>query len=214
VNDANDTITRRSLLGSALGAAVLASALDAQAPHPAALLGVRAESPPQLEKTSVVTVILLTVVSLGLYYPIWFLRRKSALNTLRSSEKLGSAMPAVVLLIYVAELVLGFLDAARQNYGSPLNPNVFESVIEFGILAAAVLLLILAFKVRRILGDHLTASHTGLFAQSLALQQGSSFSGVATFFFGIFYLQYKINEFAEVWSQPPPSAAQEAIPAI
>ena len=50
-------------------------------------------------------------------------------------------------------------------------------------LAAAVCLIILAFKVRRILIQH--------YDENMGMNIG--FSGVATFFLGELYLQYKIN---------------------
>ena len=42
------------------------------------------------EKTSILLKLGLMIISLGIYGPIWFLRRRDALNKLSSSEKLGS----------------------------------------------------------------------------------------------------------------------------
>ena len=49
-----------------------------------------------------------------------------------------------------------------------------------------------------------------MFSSQLGMEADSSFSRVATFFLGIWYLQYKINDFLEVWSRRPlPSPVAE-----
>ena len=70
----------------------------------------------------------------------------------------------------------------------------------------------MAFKVRRILLDHSEVQRTGMFASNVAMEQQSSFSSVATFFLGIWYLQYKINRFVEDWRQQARSAASDTNP--
>ncbi len=60
-------------------------------------------------------------------------------------------------------------------------------------------MIVLSFKVRRILLDHSESQRTGMFASNVVMEQQSSFSSVATFFFGIWYLQYKINGLIEDW---------------
>lgn len=75
-------------------------------------------------------------------------------------------------------------------------------------------MVIQAFKVRGILEAHATSHAPGPLAGSIALLQGSSFSGVATFFFGIFYLQYKMNEMIETWPQSQPTMGAGVVPAI
>ncbi len=79
-------------------------------------------------------------------------------------------------------------------------------------LVLGVLTLILAFKVRRILLDHSESLRSGMFASNLMMEQQSSFSSVATFFLGIWYLQYKINRFVEDWRLQARGAASDASP--
>jgi hypothetical protein len=51
--------------------------------------------------------------------------------------------------------------------------------------------------VKRILLDHFSAQESGPFSGTISLQRDVSLSGVATFFFQILYLQYKINRLLE-----------------
>jgi hypothetical protein len=44
----------------------------------------------QLKKRRVVTMLIFTAVTLGFYYPIWFLRRRAALNALDSPQKIAA----------------------------------------------------------------------------------------------------------------------------
>jgi hypothetical protein len=87
-----------------------------------------------------------------------------------------------------------------------------EGVSKVCQLGFGILNLLMAFKVRRILLDHSEAQRTGMFASNVTMEQQSSFSSVATFFFGIWYLQYKINRFVEEWRQQARGAASDMSP--
>ena len=47
---------------------------------------------PELEESSVPVTIILTLATLYLYYPFWFIMRRKALNRLHTSENVGLAM--------------------------------------------------------------------------------------------------------------------------
>jgi hypothetical protein len=67
------------------------------------------------------------------------------------------------------------------------------------ILSGLIVLTVQAFKVRRILNDYCANQlHTNV-----------QFSGAATFFFGLLYLQYKINRLIE--SGEPLSTAEASL---
>ena len=121
-------------------------------------------------KINVFLMIILTLVTLAIYIPIWFLRRKSWLNHLSATEKLGSKAAIFVLVIFCISAL--FLTVGGLE--------VIDSLIN---IVGGITILILAFKVRRILHKHFNVKH------SLKVR----FSGVFTFLFTIFYLQYKIN---------------------
>ena len=187
---------------------------DAVAAAPA---GVEPEA--KFKKTNVVGVILLSFITGGIYFPIWFLRRREAINRLRSPEGIGWAAPFAATVAFSLGLCAAFASGFAGAMG--LREAVGELFASARVLAmvGAVLILFECFKVRRILLDHLRAQSSGIFSSSVALERDTSFSGVATFFFGIYYLQYKINRFleglnaaAQVMPTGAPAASAATVP--
>jgi len=140
-----------------------------------------------LRRRSVVLMIVLTLLTFGVYYPIWFLRRRAGLNRLNSPRKL-QLWPFVIVIAWLAcQFIAGIV--AGLN-GQPIGGSL---AILFNIvqLAVGILLLVQSFFTKDILEDHLSGPGDDipnpLFVETLKL------SGVMTFFFQIFYLQYVIN---------------------
>ena len=134
----------------------------------------RLESPP---KMNVFLLIIITIVTYAIYMPIWFLRRKDWLNRLSATKKLGSGLAIFVLVIYSIAASLLFVPLEVLAY------EVWEGIDNLISLVGGVCLVILAFQVRRILIQH--------YDENLGMNIG--FSGAGTFFFTIWYLQYKMN---------------------
>ena len=134
------------------------------------------ELTPHLGRMNVLLLILFSIITLGIYIPIWFLVKREAINSLASTEKLGSGAPIFVLLVYVTDAMLIFV---------PLGvTEVYLDIISNLITVIGVsIVVILSFKVRHIFDEHF----------NLKQQRNIKLSGVATFFFTIYYLQYKIN---------------------
>lgn len=136
-----------------------------------------------LKKTSVLFMIFMTVITGGIYWAIWFLTRKDAINRLQSREKLSTGVLVFVTVMVSMSLVAGVISGGLEGLG---ETEIVENLDAFGgllDLITGITLLVQCFKVRRILKEHL----------NMYLRRGIPFSGAATFFFGIFYLQYKIN---------------------
>ncbi len=187
--------------------------------HEAVAAAAAAEPEAKFEKTSVVVVILLSFLTGGIYLPIWFLRRREAINRLRSPEGIGWAAPFAATVAFSLGLCAAFASGFAGAMG--LREAVGELFASGRVLAmvGAVLILFECFRVRRILLDHLHTQSSGLFASSVALERDTSFSGVATFFFGIYYLQYKINRFlgalnasAQVMPEGAPAMSAGTLP--
>ena len=147
----------------------------------------------RLEDASVLATILWTVLTMGIYLPIWFMNRRKALNNLHSPEKLGRAALIVALVLFVAGACLPIVGGARwgswiqaENALGPLHP--------FFLSVAFIIMVVQCFKVRRILVDHLAPRQEGMFSASIRFQYDDLLSTMGTFFLGIFYLQYKIND--------------------
>ena len=144
-----------------------------------------------LKRRSLVAMVLLVIVTLGVYYMVWFFRRRPGLNRLDSRRKL----PLWPLLMFAAyfglQVVLAVLagDATpEQVWGSEVA--MFLSLMQ---LAVAILMLVQCFAIKDIIEDHAQgpdgATEHALFRPHVKL------SGLMTFFFSIFYLQYAINKY-------------------
>jgi len=141
---------------------------------------------PLFKKTSVAIMIVLNIITAGLYVPYWFLSRRPAINGLRSERKIGAA-PFVFLVIVMlaslsASILSGFAEGAEADgvdgiFGPGQSTTLLDLVARVLDLLAVFVLLFETFHVRGILQDHF----------------GVRLSGVFTFVFNVLYLQYKIN---------------------
>ena len=135
------------------------------------------ERPGNPPKMNVFLLIILGIITIGVFYAIWFLMRKDWLNRLSATKKLGSGLAIFVLVIYSFSAIMLFVPLEMQAY------ETWDRIDNLLTLVGVVCLVILAFQVRRILIQH--------YDENLGMNIG--FSGAATFFFQEWYLQYKIN---------------------
>lgn len=137
-----------------------------------------------LIKKSVIKIIFLTIITLSLYFPVWFLKVRPFINKLKSDKKVGSALPIIVIImtsLYFIMLFLeGFIEGFNQNNLYIGYLSNISNFLEYSLIILDIGLLIQCFKIRRILLDH--------------YDRKINISKIATFFFEIFYLQYKINK--------------------
>jgi hypothetical protein len=152
---------------------------------------------PQLRKKSVVLVVFLSLITFGLYVPIWFLARRTAINNLRSREKISGALMAFVVFLQTCELAAIFISESGGIRGTTEKADAILRSGNLLGLIGGIIILVQCFKVKRILLDHFSAQESGPFSGTISLQRDVSLSGVATFFFQILYLQYKINRLLE-----------------
>jgi hypothetical protein len=141
-----------------------------------------------LKRRSVILMIVFTFLTLGIYYLAWFVRRRPGLNRLNSPRKLELwpilALAADYVLEFVAVFASGDQEVA-EAFGAPIALAL--SIVR---LTVGILMIFQCFKIKDILEDHLTADDDGsqrMFTERVKL------SGLMTFFFSIFYLQYIIN---------------------
>ncbi len=136
-----------------------------------------------LEKASVVKVLVLTLITGGLYAAFWFLRRLNALNSLASPFKLNQGVFGFVIAGCLVNIAIVFYVAFSEG---TISPGLAKSLLDTSdVLGLVIQLVVLfqTFKVRRILMDHFNEH----------LRRDVKFSWILTFLFSIFYLQYKIN---------------------
>lgn len=142
-----------------------------------------------LKRRGIVVMILLMLGTFGLYYPIWFFRRRKAFNRLDSPRKLSPWPLRVYAAYFVVEFVIGFI-TVEQTLLEALGfvGTGFLAVIR---LTVAIMMWVQCFIIKDILEDHLSGGdddgRPALFAERVTL------SGVLTFFLTIFYLQHIIN---------------------
>ena len=128
-------------------------------------------------------------ISFGLYYLIWFFRRRPGLNRLDSPRKLPMWPLLLTAAFFGVQFVLGLV------VGSGPVPNVIgpvgSGVLTLLQLVVGITMVIQCFVIRDIIQDHATPppDPDQRFVEQVQL------SGVMTFFFSIFYLQWAINKY-------------------
>jgi hypothetical protein len=158
------------------------------APPQAAVADVAA--PAGLKRRRVITMIVFVFLTLGIYYMVWFFRRRTALNQLNSPRKL-QLWP---LLAFTGDFVLelGFgLAAGEQTVAAAFGAPV-ENALTLARLVLGIVMIIQCFFIKDIIEDHIAPADAGL--QPMFVER-VKLSGLATFFFSIFYLQYAINKY-------------------
>jgi hypothetical protein len=143
---------------------------------------------PGLKRRSVWLVILFTFITFGLYYLIWFFRRRPGLNRLNSPRKLELWPLLSVLALWAVQLVVGIVAGER-----PVE-EVFGGGVAIALLvfqfAVGITMIVQCFKIKDMIEDHAAPpADSGMFAEHVQL------SGIMTFFFSIFYLQWAINRY-------------------
>ena len=131
----------------------------------------------EIKRTPVFVVIVLSLLTLGLYNVFWFLSRMPALNNLDSKNKLS---PGMLQTMFVLSGTLAVFDVLELFFDIHLGVDIPIIIVS---IVVVVLYIFVAFRTRRILLDHLDANMTGL----------KTISGALTLFLGNIFLQYKIN---------------------
>ena len=137
--------------------------------------------------------IVLAIVTFGFYYLIWFFRRRNALNALNSPRKVA-LWP---LLLFSADLVFNFVVGLVSGAGDRTVEELIGTIpavagfFTLMRLFIGIVMIWQCFVIKDIIEDHLAGPDDGtmpsMFVERVQL------SGLATFFFSIFYLQYAIN---------------------
>ena len=145
-----------------------------------------------MKKTPVILTVIFTIITAGIYCPCWFLTRRDQINELHFHEKIGTGVFIFGIVIFSISfflpLVSGFLEGMGEELGTAeflVMAKGVDAIDRLLSLVVGITLLVQCFKVRRIFRNHFN-DHLG---------RNISFSGLATFFFQIYYLQYKINRF-------------------
>ena len=134
-----------------------------------------------LKKQPVLLTLLLSLFSLGIYMPVWFLRRREGFNRLGSSQQLKSAPLLAVLAISCGEALLDLLELTGLHSTTLNALLVNQLLLQVVSLLAMGVLTIESFKLRRILQE----------------AYGVHLDPLLLLLFSIFYLQHWINHLAD-----------------
>jgi len=146
-------------------------------------------SPTGLKRRSVILMILLTIVTFGLYVPIWFLHRRAALNRLDSPRKLRLWPFVIAVTWFVFQFIVG-IAAGSAPLAQAIGEGAALHLVRF---AVGILMLVQSFFTKDILEDHLAGP--GDQVPNPLLVDTVKLSGVMTLFFQNFYLQHVINRY-------------------
>ena len=142
-----------------------------------------------LKPRRVLVMIVFMIVSFGLYYPLWWLRRRAGLNRLNAAKKLPLWPILLLATLFAVQIGIGL--AAGDT---PLEQVVGDGGVLFLAmfqLGVGVVMVIQSFRVKDMIEDHATPESASgpMFVEQVQL------SGLMTFFFSIFYLQWAINRY-------------------
>ncbi len=131
--------------------------------------------------------IVLSMITLGLYIPIWFMIRKEEINGLVKGTKFPNGLVYALLILFIPHLLSVLVIFVMEFLPFEVILLIMLSSQFFGLIATIVFL-VLCFRVRGILGKHIKEKG----------YKNCKASGVLTFLFTIMYLDYKITELAEM----------------
>ena len=149
------------------------------------------------KKKSVVVITLLSIITLGIYCTLWFVKRSPELNNLKTKTKSKKTLAIFLLILHILLIgsIIGMsinanlenLDITNQDLGNvPLTFTIlFFTALTLGIIDA-IIFLYLAFNTRKILNEALTNKGVK-----------RKVSWFFTLFLSYYYLQYEINRIIE-----------------
>ena len=142
-----------------------------------------------LKRRSVLVMILFFFITLGVYMPVWWFRRRAGLNRLDSPRKLALWPLLLFGALFAIQFGVGIVQGLRPGEQIP-GPGI-DTILVLFQLGVGILMIIQSFKVKDMIEDHAApAPHSGpMFGGQVQL------SGVMTFLFSIFYLQWAINSY-------------------
>src|SRR6185436_18308263 len=104
-----------------------------------------------LKRRSVVVMILFVFITLGLYFMIWWFRRRDGLNRLNSPTKIALWPLLLFLALFVLQFGIGI--AQGLNDGRPVSDSVTTLATLFQ-LVVAIAMIVQSFRAKEIIEDH------------------------------------------------------------
>ncbi len=138
----------------------------------------------QFTPQPVIITIFVTLVTLGLYIPLWFIIHRTALNALHENKRLPLNGPIAVVVLLSLWHLFNFLSFFTDfNGAGQFLKNIYDSIYLISFIAGLIWSIILSFQAYHILR-----------AYSQAQDYDIEYVGLFTFILNIFYLQFKVNQ--------------------
>jgi len=128
-------------------------------------------------------VVLLQAVTFNIYSIVWFMKRRDAVNKLNSEQKISEGVLIAIACVMAASVMFGLFSAIFHDRAGKL----FGGLCNLARFISGISSLVMAFKYRKILREHLREIRPGVTLEGFA-------SSLWTVLFGIIYLQHKINQ--------------------
>jgi hypothetical protein len=147
----------------------------------------------EFKKRSWLVILVLSLITLGIYPAYWFSNIKKQADSLSVSKRVNTILSSIFVLVAVLRFGLnidlfGLVNTNYYNIGLYLN------------FVYAILYVVLCFSVRSV----------------VIAKFNAKVNPVLTFFFGPLYLQHRINVLASIspmfGTNPPPEIAIEDMP--
>ena len=149
---------------------------------------------PQFPRFSTWWVFLLSIVTFGVYVPYWLYTRTKILNTMSRYDPIPIALPVALFVLFVVCAGIGLVDGIDPDR---MGAKSFLAIAQW---IYVIVTLICEFSFRNRLNED--------------CMEGSDspywIGPVATFFFGILYLNYKLNQRLETEQGRNPSVSATA----
>lgn len=134
---------------------------------------------PKIRFTSVWIMVLLSVLTFGMYLPYWLLSRRKEINRIAKKVVIKKAIPLFILISYFCSALIFTIGQLLINEIAIMLYEYIDILITyFGV----IFIIYYSFKIRLIL-------------LKTAEDDEFSISKILTFFFAIFYLQHQINKY-------------------
>lgn len=138
----------------------------------------------QLPFQNVIITILLSLVTLGIYIPVWFIINRKGINNLVEGRQFSMTGPIILLVLSGFGVIISLLSMFAELFGeaAALN-NYYENIENLVDILGWIWSIVLAFQVQSIIKEYTQRN-----------QYEVGYIGFFTFLFGIYYLQYKVNQ--------------------
>ncbi|WP_316572861.1 DUF4234 domain-containing protein [Neobacillus sp. YIM B06451] len=131
---------------------------------------------PRIRMTPVWLTVLLSFLTIGIYFPYWLLNRGDEVNRLAGKKIIHKWAPWLVLILYsVSALVFMIGPFFLNEIAIMLYEYIDNLITVFGVSC----IIWYSFRIREVLMEKM---------------EDESINGILTFFLTIWYLQHKINK--------------------